>query len=82
MFAREVLDKEFETFMMYVEVLKALLAEMTIHPSRAALIVALKQNEAPTKVSPQYADYVDVFSFDLAMELLKNTGINKYAIIL
>ena len=31
-------------------------------------------------VSTKYADFVDVFSPDLASKLLKHTGINDYAI--
>ena len=42
--------------------------------------MALIQDEAPTKVPPEYADYADVFSFDLAMKLPKNIGINEHAI--
>lgn len=34
----------------------------------------------PIKVSKKYADFANVFFSDLAMELLKNTYINKYAI--
>ena len=79
-FAKAALDEEFETFVVYVAALEALLAGMTIHLSRKALISALIQNEAPTKVLPKYVDYADIFSFDLAMKLLKNTDINKYAI--
>lgn len=30
--------------------------------------------------SPNYADYTNVFFPDLAIELPKNTGINKYVI--
>ena len=77
-----MLDKESETFVIHVAALKAPLgsADMTIHPAWAAQIAALTQNEAPTKVLPKYADYADVFWFDLAMELLENTGINKHAI--
>ena len=68
--------------MVYVAALKVLLksAEMTIHPTQIAWIAALKQDEAPTKVPSKYADYADVFSFDLAMKLLENTGINEQAI--
>ena len=68
--------------MVYVAALKVLLksAEITIHPARVAQIAALKQDKAPIKVLPKYADYADVFSFDLAMELLENIGINKHAI--
>ena len=53
---------------------------MTIHLLRAAQILALIQNEASTKVPLKYANYADVFSFDLAMELPKDTAINKHTI--
>ena len=65
---------------MHVAALEAPLVGMAIYPSRAAQISALIQDEAPTKVLTEYADYADVFSFDLAMELSKNTGINKHVI--
>ena len=79
-FAKAVLDEEFEAFVVHIAALKAPLAGMAIHLSRAAQILALIQDKAPTKVLPEYADYVDVFSFDLAMELPENTGINEHAI--
>ena len=53
---------------------------MTLHPSQAAQIAALKQDEAPTKVPSIYKDYADMFSVNLTMELPENTSINKYAI--
>ena len=53
---------------------------MIIHPSQEAEIAALKQDKAPTKILFKYTDYADVFSFDLAMELPENTGINKHTI--
>lgn len=62
---------------------------MTIHPSRAAQavplqevaqVVALQADKVPTEIPAEYADYADVFCFDLAMELFENTGINEYAI--
>ena len=81
-FAKAALDKESETFVVHVAALEALLgsAKKTIHPTRVAQIAVLKQDEALIKVLPKYADYTDVFSFDLTMELPKNTGINKHAI--
>ena len=79
-FTKVALNKESETFIVHVAALEAPLAGMTIHPSRKAQISGLIQDEAPTKVPPKYANYADVFSFDLAMELPKNTNINKYAI--
>ena len=51
-----------------------------MHPLKVAQIAAWKQGEAPTKVLSKYTDYANVFSFDLAMELLENISINKHAI--
>ncbi len=51
-----------------------------IHPSKKAQIAHLKANGAPTKVSSKYADFVDVFSPKLAVELLEHIGINDHAI--
>ena len=54
-FAKAVLDEKSETFVIYIVALEVLprLAEMTMHPSQAAQIAALKQDEALTKVSPK-----------------------------
>ena len=79
-FAKAALDEESETFVVYIAALEAPLAGMAIYYSRAAQILALIQDKPPTKVPPKYANYADVFSFDLAMELPQNTGINKHAI--
>ncbi len=61
---------------------------MTIHSFRAAQeaakkvaqAAALKWDKAPMEIPAVYANYADVFSFELAMELLENTGINEYTI--
>ena len=74
------MDEEFETFVVHIAALEALLAGMIIYPLWEAQISAPIQDKAPTKVSPKYADYADVFAFDLAMELPENTGINRHAI--
>ena len=76
------MDEVSETFMLQVAALKISpkLPKMTMHPSQAAQIAALQYDEAPTKIPSRYADYANIFSFDLAIELPKNTGINKYAI--
>ena len=79
-FAKAALDEESETFVMHVAALEALLAGIAIPLSRKAQISALIRDEAPTKVPPKYADYADIFLFDLAIELPKNTAINEYAI--
>ena len=79
-FARVALNEKSEPFMLHIAALEAPLAGMTIHLLWAAQIVTLKQDESLIKVPPEYVDYADVFSFDLAMELPKNIGINKHAI--
>ena len=79
-FAKAALDEEFKTFVMHVAALEAPLAGMAIYPSREAQILALILDAAPTEVPSKYADYADVFSFDLAIELPENTGINENAI--
>ena len=51
-----------------------------MHPQQAGQIAALKQDKALTKLTSKYAEYADVFSFDLAIKLPENTSINKHAI--
>ena len=51
-----------------------------VHPLRKAQIAYLKADEAPTKVPNEYADFADVFSLKLVIELPKHTEINDYAI--
>ncbi len=51
-----------------------------MHPSRRAHIAHLKANEASTEVPSEYADFADVFSSKLAVELPEHTGINDHAI--
>ena len=81
-FAKASLDEKSETFVVYVTTLEVVLelAKITMHPLQKAQIAAWKQDEVPTKVLSEYANYVDEFLFNLAMELLENTGINKPAI--
>ena len=74
------MDEESETFVMHVAALEAPLAGMIIYPSQKAQILALIQDKTPTKILTKYADYADIFSFDLVIELPKKTGINKHAI--
>ncbi len=51
-----------------------------MHPSKKAQIAHLKADEASTKVPSKYANFVDVFSPELAAELLKHIEINNHAI--
>lgn len=72
------MDENSKTFIVYVTALEAL--EPHIHLSQALLLAALQKDKALTKIPPEYADYVNVFSPDLAIELPKSTGMNKYVI--
>ncbi len=51
-----------------------------MHPSKRAQIAHLKADEAPTKVPNVYADFADIFSPKLAVELPEHTGINDHVI--
>lgn len=53
---------------------------MEVHSSYQAQLGLLPVDKAPTKVLPEYSDYADIFSFNLVIELPKNTSINKHAI--
>ena len=43
-------------------------------------LVTLQSDKAPSKIPTKYFDYTYIFSANLAMELLENTGINEHAI--
>ena len=51
-----------------------------MHPSKRIQIAYLKIDKTSTKVSSKYVDFANVFLSKLAIELLKYTGINNYAI--
>lgn len=36
--------------------------------------------EVSTKIFTKYYDYIDIFSFNIVIELSKNTSVNKYVI--
>ena len=77
-FAKAALDKNFETFVVYVASLSS--TPLNVHPSQRPQISVLIVEEALTKVLDEYADFADVFSPDLAAKLSEHTGINDYAI--
>ena len=54
--------------------------KLDVHLFRRSQVSDLIAEEAFTKVSAEYSDFVDVFSLDLAFELLKHIGINNHAI--
>ncbi len=51
-----------------------------MHPLKRAQIAYLKADKAFIKVPSKYADFADVFSPKLAIELPKHTRINDHAI--
>ena len=53
---------------------------MLVHSKRQAQVRALIFNKALTEVPAEYSNYNDVFSAKYAVELLENTGMNKYTI--
>lgn len=77
-FAVATLDKNTETFMVYVATLSA--SEIKVHSSCKIQFRLLLADKALIKILSKYLDYTNIFLFDLLMELLKNTNINKYII--
>lgn len=51
-----------------------------VYLTSQAQLELLLIDQTAIKILTKYLDYPDVFLFDLAMELHKNTGINKYVI--
>ena len=78
-FAAAALDPEHKTFVVHIAALSVDPGDQ-IHPSKRAQIAYLKANEAPFKVLNKYADFVDIFSSKLAVELSKHMRINDYTI--
>ena len=81
------LDKNFEIFVVHIAALKVSIV-MLIHPLRTSqiqgldkpILAVLQWDKAPIKISSKYTDYINVFSLDLAIELLENMEMNKHAI--
>ena len=72
------MDENSETFVVHVASLSSTL--LNVHPFWRPQISGLIVKEALTKVPNEYANFVDVFSPDLAAELPEHTGINDHAI--
>ncbi len=73
------LDLEYETFIVHVAALNVDSGD-EVHPLKKAQIAHLKADEVPTEVPSEYADFADVFSPKLAVELPEHTGINNHVI--
>ena len=85
-FAKAALDKNFEKIVVYIVALRVPGATetvgMPIYPDWAnqVQVATLQHDKALTKIPPEYNNYANVFSSDLAMELPGNTDINEHAI--
>lgn len=64
-FAKVALNANSEIFVLYMSPLELIKG---VYPSRIYQIAALQWDKASTKVSAKYADYVDIFLFNLAIE--------------
>lgn len=70
--------------MVYIATLEAMLIDFSKAPQVKqpddVILTAILWNNIPTKIPAKYADYANIFSSDLVMQLFKNNGINKYTI--
>ncbi len=84
-FARAVVDRNSETFVVYVTTLEIPTA-MPIHLFKTfyiqddSTLAILLWDKALTEILAKYSYYVDIFSLDLAMELPGNLGMNEHTI--
>ena len=83
-FAKAILDKNFETFVIYVISFNLVLR---IHPDRKAQIAFLLTEKAQiafllikkVKILDKYSDFANVFSEKKALVLLEHIKLNEYA---
>lgn len=73
------MDKIAKTFIIYITTLSRTLM-MQIHSFCQICIGLLLTYKALIEVLPEYLDYVNIFLFNLIIELRENISINKYAI--
>ncbi len=78
-FAIATLDPDYKAFVIHIVALNVSLNNK-VQFSKKAQIVHLKADEASIKVPSKYVDLEDIFSPNLAMELLDNMDINNHTI--
>ena len=78
-FAVAVLDLEYETFIVHVAVFCLDIVDK-MHPLKKTQIAYLKADEAFTKVLSKYADFTNVFSLKLVVELFEYIKMSDHAI--
>lgn len=79
-FVKVTLDKNSEMFIIYIITLETSQLVILVHLFQRSLLAALQLDMTTTKNFSRYVDYADVFSSDLAIELLKNTNMNEHII--
>lgn len=85
-FMKIILNKSLEIFIIYILAFQASKITITFFQIMQLInnnfmqILTLQKDKALTKILFKYLNYADVTLFDLVMELLKHTDINKYAI--
>lgn len=71
-----MLNKDWETFVMHIVMLKII----KFYLLKIAQIAILQFNMVLIETYSKYIDFTNVILPNFAMELLKNTSINKYTI--
>lgn len=80
-FAKVVLNKNSKTYILYITALKTIkTVDITIYLLLATWIAVLQLDNISTKPSAIDTNYVNVFSFNRVIKLLKNIDSNKYII--
>lgn len=77
-FAKVALDENFETFIVHIAALEALLLGLLINPNREAQIVFLFNKKVT--ILDKYSDFIDIFLEKEALVLPDQTELNQYAI--
>lgn len=67
-FAKATIDGNSKTFIIHMSALNAIKGPI-IYPCQVTQIVTLQWDKVSTIISVKYADYGDVFSFNLAIKL-------------
>ena len=85
-FVAVIVDLEYKTFvadvasLRFIVFLSSIPLNANIYPFRRHQIAGLIVKERPIKVPNKYVNFVNIFSFDLAFEFFKHTGINNHII--
>lgn len=67
-------------FVVYIVILKILESAIAKHSFRVPLLAILQQINASTEIPREYTDHINIFSPDIAIELLQKISINKHSI--